>query len=60
MTDELGADAKSLRQAVNSGSGLIMTAHADSIEEALSQRGYKDGYRQRSDTAYSALCKATG
>ena len=41
VTDELGADAKSIRQAVNSGSGLIMTAHADSIEEAYRNEGIR-------------------
>ena len=41
VTDELGADAESIRQAVNSGSGLIMTAHADSIEEAYRNEGIR-------------------
>ena len=41
VTDELGADAESIRQLLNSGVGLIMTAHADSIETALANGGIK-------------------
>lgn len=41
VTDELGADADSIRQLINSGVGLIMTAHADSIEAALANEGIK-------------------
>lgn len=41
VTDELGADADSIRQLINSGVGLIMTAHADSIEAALANAGIK-------------------
>ena len=41
VTDELGADADSIRQLINSGVGLIMTAHADSIENAYRNDGIK-------------------
>lgn len=41
VTDELGVDAESIRQLINSGVGLIMTAHADSIETALANEGIK-------------------
>lgn len=41
VTDELGADAENIRQLLNSGVGLIMTAHADSIETALANDGIK-------------------
>lgn len=41
VTDELGADYDSIRQLVNSGTGLIMTAHADSIEQACRNESIK-------------------
>ena len=41
VTDELGVDTESIRQLINSGVGLIMTAHADSIETALANEGIK-------------------
>lgn len=41
VTDELGADYDSIRQLVNSGTGLIMTTHADSIEQACRNESIK-------------------
>ena len=41
VTDELGADADSIGQLINSGVGLIMTAHSDCIETALANDGIK-------------------
>lgn len=42
VTDELGADSESVKQLVNSGTGLIMTAHADSVEETYINQGIKN------------------
>ncbi len=35
VLDELGADFKSIECCINSGTGIIMTAHADGTEQAL-------------------------
>lgn len=41
VTDELGADASSIQQLVHCGIGLIMTAHAGSIDEAYGNSGIR-------------------